>query len=125
MMGQNLRSPVSVTAAFEAKPAGFEAKQPKSGCSEARAEVGIRQPNDIVPKSSNKEINGSGFEPQNHQYTYAEVMRITNNFEKVIGKGGFGTVYHGFLNNTQVAVKMLSESSAQGYKELQAEVYNF
>ncbi|KAM6572231.1 hypothetical protein CsatA_016311 [Cannabis sativa] len=86
------------------------------------AEVGIRQPNDIVPKSSNNEINGSGFEPQNHQYTYAEVMRITNNFEKVIGKGGFGTVYHGFLNNTQVAVKMLSESSAQGYKELQAEV---
>lgn len=49
-------------------------------------------------------------------------MTITNNFEKIIGRGGFGTVYHGYLNDTQVAVKMLSETSAQGYKEFQAEV---
>ncbi|KAJ0008323.1 hypothetical protein Pint_30158 [Pistacia integerrima] len=32
----------------------------------------------------------------------------------------FTTVYHGYLDNTQVAVKMLSASSAQGYKEFQA-----
>ncbi|PON88028.1 Mitogen-activated protein kinase kinase kinase, partial [Trema orientale] len=65
---------------------------------------------------------GSALEPKNHQFTYSEIMIITNNFEKVIGKGGFGTVYHGYLNDTQVAVKMLSDTSAQGYKEFQAEV---
>ncbi|KAF3445139.1 hypothetical protein FNV43_RR14832 [Rhamnella rubrinervis] len=61
-------------------------------------------------------------EPTSHQFTYSEILEITNSFEKVIGKGGFGTAYHGYLNDAQVAVKMLSESSAQGYKDFQAEI---
>uniref|UniRef100_A0A7N0TW17 Protein kinase domain-containing protein n=1 Tax=Kalanchoe fedtschenkoi TaxID=63787 RepID=A0A7N0TW17_KALFE len=60
-------------------------------------------------------------EPGNHHFTYSQVLTMTRNFERVIGKGGFGTVYHGDLNGTQVAVKMLSASSSQGYKEFQAE----
>ncbi|KAL5576852.1 hypothetical protein UlMin_018551 [Ulmus minor] len=56
------------------------------------------------------------------QFTYAEVIKITNNFERTIGRGGFGTVFHGFIDDTQVAVKMLSSSSVQGYKQFQAEV---
>ncbi|CAA7017672.1 unnamed protein product [Microthlaspi erraticum] len=48
---------------------------------------------------------------------------MTNNFERAIGEGGFGTVYHGSLNDIeQVAVKVLSHSSTQGYKEFKAEV---
>ncbi|XP_059638959.1 probable LRR receptor-like serine/threonine-protein kinase At1g05700 [Cornus florida] len=54
-------------------------------------------------------------------FTYSEILSITNNFERVVGKGGFGTVYHGYVGNSQVAVKMLSPSSIQGYKEFQAE----
>nr|GFA45308.1 leucine-rich repeat transmembrane protein kinase protein [Tanacetum cinerariifolium] len=50
------------------------------------------------------------------------VQRITDNFTTVIGKGGFGTVFRGSIEGNQVAVKMLSESSSQGYKEFQAEV---
>ena len=37
---------------------------------------------------------------------------MTNNFQRVVGEGGFGIVYHGTLNgNAQVAVKVLSQSS--------------
>ncbi|KAG5397203.1 hypothetical protein IGI04_019017 [Brassica rapa subsp. trilocularis] len=59
---------------------------------------------------------------KDRRITYPEVLRMTNNFQRVLGKGGFGTVYHGNLDDAQVAVKMLSHSSAQGYKEFKAEV---
>ncbi|KAK4267819.1 hypothetical protein QN277_024552 [Acacia crassicarpa] len=55
-------------------------------------------------------------------FSYLEVIRITNNFEIAIGKGGFGEVYQGTLeDDTKVAVKLLSQSSRQGYKEFQSE----
>lgn len=66
--------------------------------------------------------NNSTLETKNRQFTYSEVLSMTNNFQRVIGKGGFGTVYHGYDGAAQVAVKMLSPSSIQGYKEFQAEV---
>ncbi|XP_047316982.1 putative leucine-rich repeat receptor-like protein kinase At2g19210 [Impatiens glandulifera] len=68
-------------------------------------------------------IGGSNMEHmiKNCQFSYSEILKITNNFEIVLGKGGFGTVYHAYVGNTQVAVKMLSQSSSQGYKEFQAE----
>lgn len=48
---------------------------------------------------------------------------MTNNFQKILGEGGFGIIYHGYLNDVeQVAVKVLSESSSQGYKQFKAEV---
>ncbi|THU59477.1 hypothetical protein C4D60_Mb07t02540 [Musa balbisiana] len=60
---------------------------------------------------------------ENRQFTYTEVLRITNNFERTLGKGGFGSVYHGYLEDgTQVAVKTRSQSSSQGTKEFLAEV---
>ena len=55
------------------------------------------------------------------QFTFADLIRITNNLERILGKGGFGNVYHGYINDTQVAVKVLSLSSAQGYQQFQAE----
>ncbi|KAF8094102.1 hypothetical protein N665_0370s0037 [Sinapis alba] len=60
---------------------------------------------------------------KNRRFTYSEVVTMTNNFGRVLGKGGFGMVYHGVVNGTQqVAVKILSHSSSQGYKEFKAEV---
>ncbi|KAK2654539.1 hypothetical protein Ddye_014395 [Dipteronia dyeriana] len=56
----------------------------------------------------------------------SDVVRITNNFERIVGQGGFGTVYHGNIDDhTQVAVKMLSLSSIQGDMQFQTERLNF
>ncbi|KAG6665183.1 hypothetical protein CIPAW_02G143400 [Carya illinoinensis] len=56
------------------------------------------------------------------QFTYSDILNITDNLQRTLGKGGFGTVYHGYMDGTEVAVKMLSPSSAQGYREFEAEV---
>ncbi|KAL5176340.1 putative leucine-rich repeat receptor-like protein kinase [Glycine soja] len=54
------------------------------------------------------------------EFSYSEVQMITNNFERVVGKGGFGTVYYGCIGETRVAVKMLSHST-QGVRQFQTE----
>ncbi|GJY68525.1 leucine-rich repeat transmembrane protein kinase protein, partial [Tanacetum coccineum] len=74
-----------------------------------------------ISRSSHTPISNT-LKQRNQQYTYSEVKSITNNFTTVIGKGGFGAVFRGSIGGNQVAVKILSESSAQGYKEFQAEV---
>ncbi|KAL9345283.1 hypothetical protein Peur_062958 [Populus x canadensis] len=51
---------------------------------------------------------------KNQPFTYIEIVSITNNFQTIIGEGGFGKVYLGNLKNgRQVAVKLLSQSSRQ------------
>ncbi|XP_047310405.1 probable LRR receptor-like serine/threonine-protein kinase At1g05700 [Impatiens glandulifera] len=77
------------------------------------------QSSTISLQSLNK--GSSNFQIKNCQFSYSEILNITNNFQTVLGKGGFGTVYRGYVGNTPVAVKMLSESSTQSYKEFQAE----
>ncbi|XP_073107667.1 LRR receptor-like serine/threonine-protein kinase IOS1 isoform X2 [Elaeis guineensis] len=77
--------------------------------------------------------------PENRGFTFLELKTITNNFERVLGKGGFGIVYYGRLRDgTEVAVKLRahtvaqesmfsesqieeSDSKAQRIKEFQAE----
>ncbi|CAO1940495.1 unnamed protein product [Urochloa humidicola] len=59
---------------------------------------------------------------ENRRFKYKELKLITNGFKNVIGKGGFGPVYMGCLENeTSVAVKMRSQLSSQGNKEFLAE----
>ncbi|CAK8535887.1 unnamed protein product [Lathyrus sativus] len=65
-------------------------------------------------------------ELKKQEFTYEEVLSITRNFEKVVGKGASGTVYQGWIDDdTEVAVKMLTSSSAQGYLQFQAEAKLF
>jgi hypothetical protein len=73
--------------------------------------------------STNSKKRGSVLESKHQAFSYTEILNITDNFKTIIGEGGFGKVYLGVLqNHTQVAVKILSPSSMQGYKEFQSEV---
>uniref|UniRef100_A0A8R7K349 Protein kinase domain-containing protein n=1 Tax=Triticum urartu TaxID=4572 RepID=A0A8R7K349_TRIUA len=64
----------------------------------------------------------SSLQLESRRFTYEELKMITNNFERVLGRGGFGYVYDGFIEDgTQVAVKLRSHSSSQGVKEFLAE----
>jgi len=68
------------------------------------------------------EPNDSSLQFQQKIYSYSDIIKITNNFTTIVGKGGFGTVYLGYIEDTSVAVKMLSPSSVHGYQQFQAEV---
>ncbi|GJM89516.1 hypothetical protein PR202_ga05717 [Eleusine coracana subsp. coracana] len=76
-------------------------------------------------KSGVKPRNGNGhnlMQLENRRFTYRELEVITNNFKRVLGRGGFGSVYDGFLEDgTQVAVKLRSQSSNQGVREFLTE----
>ncbi|XP_062231940.1 putative leucine-rich repeat receptor-like serine/threonine-protein kinase At2g19230 [Phragmites australis] len=77
---------------------------------------------DVQPRSQNG--NGHGLpQLENRRFTYRELEAITNNFQRVLGRGGFGSVYDGFLKDgTQVAVKLRSQSSNQSVREFLTEV---
>nr|POF05211.1 isoform 2 of probable lrr receptor-like protein kinase [Quercus suber] len=77
-----------------------------------------------------KGANPKSFESIQQQFKYSDVLNITNNFTRILGKGGFGKVYHGYIGHTQVAVKMLSPTSVQGYSSSyrlteKSDVYSF
>nr|POE71323.1 l-type lectin-domain containing receptor kinase ix.1 [Quercus suber] len=60
------------------------------------------------------------------KFSYDELARATNNFndEQILGRGGFGVVYRGYLmdSNSSVAVKKISEESRQGVNEFASEI---
>ncbi|KAK8618798.1 hypothetical protein V6N13_132777 [Hibiscus sabdariffa] len=76
------------------------------------------------PKQENEKtrLTFTKLKTKTPQFTYSDVLKITNNFERILGRGGFGTVYYGRFGDTQVAVKMLSSPSVEGYKQFQTEV---
>ncbi|KAH7373062.1 hypothetical protein KP509_17G035200 [Ceratopteris richardii] len=59
------------------------------------------------------------------QFTFAEILEATNNFDEaqVVGVGGFGKVYEGVMDDgTKVAVKRGNPRSEQGITEFQTEI---
>ncbi|XP_057734945.1 probable LRR receptor-like serine/threonine-protein kinase At1g05700 isoform X2 [Arachis stenosperma] len=76
----------------------------------------------IILGKRRSSMKGTELESKQRQYSFNEVVKMTNNFDRILGRGGFGTVYHGFIEDIQVAVKMLSLSSVHGYQQFVAEV---
>ncbi|KAL7198086.1 hypothetical protein ACSBR2_020577 [Camellia fascicularis] len=58
------------------------------------------------------------------KFSHGELLRATNKFADILGRGGFGEVYRGFLkeSNSNVVVKRISKGSKQGRKEYASEV---
>ncbi|KAM1016959.1 hypothetical protein ACFX13_047319 [Malus domestica] len=65
---------------------------------------------------ANVAIQHGSFERKGRQFMYSEIVQITKGFKRVLGKGGH-------IDDTEVAVKMLSPSSAQGFQQFLAEVH--
>ncbi|KAK7374643.1 hypothetical protein VNO80_08080 [Phaseolus coccineus] len=71
---------------------------------------------------------GSSSLPTNlcRHFSIAEIRAATNNFDKlfVVGVGGFGDVYKGYIDNgsTPVAIKRLKPGSQQGLNEFMNEI---
>ncbi|KAL5713813.1 non-specific serine/threonine protein kinase [Ranunculus cassubicifolius] len=72
-------------------------------------------------------------QPDLRVFTFAELKNATKNFksDSVLGEGGFGTVFKGWIDNKAypksgsgyvVAVKKLNSESMQGFEEWQSEV---
>ncbi|KAK9034440.1 hypothetical protein V6N11_050604 [Hibiscus sabdariffa] len=58
-------------------------------------------------------------------FTHADILKATGNFseDRIIGKGGFGTVYRGILpDGREVAVKKLQREGTEGEREFRAEM---
>ncbi|KAL3520837.1 hypothetical protein ACH5RR_018986 [Cinchona calisaya] len=73
-----------------------------------------------------KETEVATTESSCRRFSFAEIMLATQNFSDalVIGKGGFGKVYKGFIHGIPeiVAVKRLKSDSKQGAQEFRAEI---
>ncbi|KAI3920206.1 hypothetical protein MKX01_017863 [Papaver californicum] len=58
------------------------------------------------------------------EFSFIEIEEATQKFNAslMIGEGGYGCVYKGFLHNIEVAIKMLHATNLQGHSEFQQEV---
>ncbi|XP_024537060.1 receptor-like protein kinase At3g21340 [Selaginella moellendorffii] len=79
-------------------------------------------------EKDNKDTKSPGLAPKSPNsntkiFSYKAVVEATNNFKRVLGEGSFGPVYYGCLSNgVEVAVKVLSSTSKQGYQEFNTEI---
>ncbi|KAL6134211.1 hypothetical protein ACLB2K_066444 [Fragaria x ananassa] len=72
-----------------------------------------------------KPSEARAYDVRYRRYTIEEIEVATCNFSRArkIGEGGYGPVYKGELDHTQVAIKVLRPDAAQGRSQFQQEVF--
>ncbi|CAJ1975330.1 unnamed protein product [Sphenostylis stenocarpa] len=86
-----------------------------------------KKPHDLVSSGSSPWYSDTVkiFHLNKTVFTHADILKATSNFteERVIGRGGYGTVYRGsFPDGREVAVKKLQREGTEGEKEFRAEM---
>ncbi|XP_028769482.1 proline-rich receptor-like protein kinase PERK8 [Neltuma alba] len=90
----------------------------------------LRQQSSLSPKDCGSDFVYSPSEPgglsgSRSWFAYDELVQATDGFsaQNLLGEGGFGCVYKGFLmDGRAVAVKQLKDGGGQGEREFRAEV---
>ncbi|XP_022148124.1 probable LRR receptor-like serine/threonine-protein kinase At1g51880 [Momordica charantia] len=61
-------------------------------------------------------------EVKRRRFSHPQIVKMTHDFRRVIGRGGFGTVFHGHLDDAPVAVKMYCNRNRNVHPGFQTEV---
>ncbi|KAL8472509.1 hypothetical protein ACS0TY_029018 [Phlomoides rotata] len=104
------------------------------GNSVTSSSAGLSQFSRALSDDARSSINGEILPtPDIKEYSFADLKNATRNFSMVLGEGGFGTVYKGWVDDRtllpskfgtgmMVAIKKLKSESTQGFDEWQAEI---
>ncbi|XAR57669.1 Non-specific serine/threonine protein kinase, partial [Bertholletia excelsa] len=127
-----------VRMAEETPLATVEKEKAKSRAALEAAEAAQRLAKQETQKRINVEMKGraqaeeknNGLDGLEHvgvgyrRYTIEQIEAATGNFSvsHKVGEGGYGPVYKGFLDHTQVAIKVLRPDAAHGRSQFQQEV---
>lgn len=60
-------------------------------------------------------------EVKRRRFSHPQIVKMTHDFRRVIGRGGFGTVFHGHLDDAPVAVKMYCNRNRNVHPGFQTE----
>ncbi|KAI3511709.1 hypothetical protein L1887_18866 [Cichorium endivia] len=77
----------------------------------------------VIYKKKARKIypSGNAIETNLPHFTYQELVKATDGFKDVLGKGAFGIVYKGVIGKKMVAVKKLNSLLQDGEKEFKTE----
>jgi hypothetical protein len=118
------RSAPAHKSSFTVKGRAHGVSEPLPTLVSSSSSGSTRQGRPSKPSLMNKLSDSSMFEDVVKNYSWDQVLRMTNGpTSKQLGKGGFGTVFLGKLEKgKEVAVKILDRSSQQGTPEFLNEV---
>ncbi|XP_014660471.1 U-box domain-containing protein 35 isoform X1 [Setaria italica] len=108
--------------------AAMEAAEASQRIAEMEVQKRITAEKKLLKEAEDRKSRGGGggmsHEVRYRRYSIEEIEQGTDRFNdaRKVGEGGYGPVYKGFLDHTQVAIKVLRPDAAQGRSQFQQEV---